>query len=175
MLLIEKIDVVVLGRQYTLNLSAPLTGYWLVFMRILVGWWFLHAGLNKYATPGEFSAGWFLTQQGTIVSPILTAFAGGWTEAVVNIVIPLGELLIGLGLIFGCLTRLASFFGAFMMFFFYFGTETWRRGFVNGDLLGLVLFLTLMVFGAGRVWGVDAYLEETPVVQSTPWLRYVLG
>ncbi|MFB6202068.1 MAG: DoxX family membrane protein [Halorhabdus sp.] len=171
----EQLDVMILGRQYTLKLSAPLTGYWIVFLRVLLGWWFLHAGLNKFATPGEFSAAWFLEKQGTLVSPVLNAFVGGWTEVAVNILIPVSEVLIGLGVLLGCLTRLASFFGAFMMFFFYFGNEAWRRGFVNGDLLGLLFFLTVIVFGAGRVWGLDVYIEQTSPVQSHEWLRYLLG
>jgi thiosulfate dehydrogenase [quinone] large subunit len=171
----EELTVDVLGRRYSLVLSAPLTGYWLVFLRLLVGWWFLHAGLNKFATPGAFSAGWFLEIQGSLVSPILNAFAGGWTEAALNVAIPVGEVLIGLGLILGCLTRLAASFGAVLMVFFYFGNAAWRRGFVNGDLLGVVVFLTLIVFGAGRVWGIDAYLERTSFVQSHWWVRHLLG
>ena len=164
-----------LGRQWSLDLSGELVGYWLLFLRLLVGWWFLHEGLNKYATPEPFRAGWFLEKTGTIVSPVLNAFAGGATEAAVNVVIPMGEVLIGVGLILGCLTRLASSFGAFMMVFFYFGEESWRRGFVNGDLFGLVLFLTIIVFGAGRIWGLDAILEQTNVVSEHPWMRYLLG
>ncbi len=163
------------GREYSLDVSPTLTGYWVVFLRLLVGWWFLNEGLNKYAAPGAFRAGWFLEKSGTIVSPVLNAFAGGATEAAVNTIIPLGELLIGFGLIFGALTRAAAFFGAFMMFFFYFGGEHWRRGLVNGDLLGLVLFLTVLVFGAGRICGIDSYLERTEIVQTNPWLRYLLG
>ncbi|WP_423999158.1 DoxX family membrane protein [Haloarcula salina] len=173
--MVQQLTTTVLGREYTLDLSGTLTGYWLVFLRLLVGWLFLHEGLNKYATPGSFRAGWFLEKTGTIVSPVLNAFAGGATEAAVNVVIPIGELLIGFGLLLGALTRTAAFFGAFMMFFFYFGGEHWRRGLVNGDLLGLVLFVTILVFGAGRVWGIDSYLERTDLVQARPWLRYLLG
>ncbi|MFB6177346.1 MAG: DoxX family membrane protein [Halobaculum sp.] len=171
----RRLNLTVLGRQCTLSLSETVTGYWVLFLRLLAGWWFLHAGVRKYTTPGEFSAGWFLEQRGTVVSPILTVFAVGVTEAAVNVLVPLGELLIGVGLLLGLLTRLASYFGASMMFFLYFGTEQWRRGFVNGELLGLVLFLTLVVFGAGRVLGVDQYLEDTDFVESNRWLRYVLG
>lgn len=167
--------MMVLGREYTLDLSGKLTGYWLVFLRLLVGWWFLHEGLNKYVTPGSFRAGWFLEKTGTIVSPVLNAFAGGTTEVAINTLVPLGELLIGVGLILGVLTRTAAFFGASLMFFFYFGSEHWRRGLVNGDLLGLVLFVTIIVFGAGRVWGIDSYLETTNTVRERPWLRYLLG
>lgn len=173
--MLQKLQTTVLGREYTLELSGKLLGYWVVFLRLLVGWWFLHEGLNKYATPGAFRAGWFLEKTGTIVSPVLNVFAGGGTEAAVNIIIPIAELLIGIGLILGAMTRTAAFAGAFMMFFFYFGSEHWRRGLVNGELLGLVLFLTIIVLGAGRVWGIDSHLETTELVQAKPWLRYLLG
>lgn len=173
--MVQQLQMTIVGQEYTLSLSEKLTGYWLVFLRLLLGWWFLHEGLNKYATAGQFRSGWFLEKTGTIVSPVLNAFAGGATEMAVNFVVPVGELLIGIGLILGALTRTAAFFGAFMTFFFYFGSEHWRRGLVNGDLLGLVLFVTIIVFGAGRVWGVDSYLETTDIVQSRPWLRYLLG
>lgn len=167
--------MMILGRGYTLELSEKVTGYWFLFLRLLVGWWFLHEGLNKYATPGAFSAGWFLEKTGTLVSPVLNAFAGGSSEAAINVIVPLGEVLIGVGLILGALTRSAAFFGAVMMFFFYFGGEHWRRGLVNGELLGLLLFVTIILVGAGRVWGVDAYLEQTTIVRNRPWLRYLLG
>jgi thiosulfate dehydrogenase [quinone] large subunit len=169
------LSMTILGRVYALELSEKATGYWFLFLRLLVGWWFLHEGLNKYATPGDFSAGWFLEKTGTLVSPVLNAFAGGSTEAAINVIVPLGEVLIGVGLILGALTRSAAFFGAVMMFFFYFGGEHWRRGLVNGDLLGLLLFVTIILVGAGRVWGVDAYLEKTTFVRNRPWLRYLLG
>ncbi|MDY6819592.1 MAG: DoxX family protein [Halobacteriales archaeon] len=171
----QRFDLSLLGHHYTLTLSATLTGYWIVFLRLLVGWWFLHEGLNKYATPGTFTAGWFLEKTDTIVSPILNIFAGGLAETAINLMIPIAEVLIGVGIILGCLTRLASFFGTVMMGLFYFGNEAWRRGFVNGDLMGLVLFVTIIIFGAGRVWGIDAQLEETDFVQSHQWIRYLLG
>ena len=106
---------------------------------------------------------------------MLNAFAAGATEAWVNAVIPIGEVLIGLGLILGALTRTAALFRAAMLFFFYFGGEHWRHGLVNSDLLGLVLFVTILVFGAGRVWRIDSYLEQTEIVRARPWLRYLLG
>jgi thiosulfate dehydrogenase [quinone] large subunit len=52
--MVQQLTTTMLGREYTLDLSGTATGYWLVFLRLLVGWWFLHEGLNKYATPGQF-------------------------------------------------------------------------------------------------------------------------
>lgn len=171
----EQIDASFLGRESTLNLSGPWAGYWIGFLRLLTGFWFFHAGLHKYAVPEPFSAGWFVSQQGSIVSPIMNLFSSGIALEFVNVMIPFGELLIGLGLIVGALTRLAAFFGATLMFFFYFANQGWAHGFVNSDLMGLMLFMTVIVFGAGRVWGLDEYIEQQSVVENNPWLRYLLG
>ena len=175
----HRLTTTVFGREYTLELSAGLVGYWITFLRLLGGWWFFNRGLGKYANlwsrADPFSAGWFLEIEGTLVSPFLNAFAGGATEAFVNVTIPIAEVLIGLGLLLGVLTRLAASSATIMMFFFYFGNEAWRDGYINGDFLGLVLFLTILVFGAGRVFGLDAYIERTDIVDSHPWLRYLLG
>jgi len=57
----------------------------------------------------------------------------------------------------------------------YLGNADWTQGYVNGDLMGLLLFAIVGVFAAGRVLGVDAVTEETAIVQQRPWLRYLLG
>jgi len=91
-----------------------------------------------------------------------------------------GEFLIGLGLLVGALTRLAAFFGAFMMLLFYFGNWEVAHGFVNGDLAYMMVFLAVAAFGAGRLLGLDAIVEKYEtggewLVERYPKLRYVLG
>ncbi|MFB6196765.1 MAG: DoxX family protein, partial [Halobacteriaceae archaeon] len=152
-----EINSTVLGGEDQLVLSTKLTGYWVVFLRLLVGWWFFHAGFHKYMTDAPFTAKWFVSQDGTVVSWAMAPFESGVGLEFINFIIPLGETLIGLGLILGALTRLAAFFGAFLMTFFYFVNQGWDHGFVNGDLFGLVLFITIVAVGAGRIWGLDAY------------------
>lgn len=172
------LDTTLFGRPTRIDLSGPWAAYWILFMRLIVGGWFLHAGLDKIVVPFD-GAGWmrFATEGGT---PWVHAFLV-WAAndptllAITNFMIPWGELLIGVGLIVGGLVRLASFFGVFLMLFFYLGGADWGHGFINGNLLGLVLFITLMVFGAGRVWGLDEYLEDTALVRNNPKLRYLLG
>lgn len=170
------IETRLFGEDASLSLSWPWAAYWIAFLRVLVGTLFLHAGMDKFLADQPFDAGWWLTGPASegILGPVMVWF-GQNAPWIVNVMIPLGELLIGLGLIVGALTRLASFFGAVLMFFFYFGNAEWEHGFVNGDLLTLVLFITLIVFGAGRIWGFDAYLERTATVRENPWLRYFLG
>ena len=96
----------------------------------------------------------------------------GWF---IQAMVPLGETLIGLGLLFGVLVRLASFFGVFFMTLFWVGNAGFAHGVVNSDLMGLLLFATMMVFAAGRYYGLDAIIERTNFVKQRPRLKYLLG
>jgi len=40
-------------------------------------------------------------------------------------------------------------------------------------LTGLALLLD--AFGAGRILGLDSYIEDTEIVRNNEWLRYFLG
>jgi thiosulfate dehydrogenase [quinone] large subunit len=67
-----------------------------------------------------------------------------------------------------------------MMLMFYFANWNVAHGFVNGDLTYLVVFLTVAALGAGRILGLDSYIEEyevggTPLVERWPALEYILG
>ena len=171
--------------QQTLNspvefdLNGTFAGYWAAALSIVTGYWFLHAGVTKFAfVAGEpFDAsGWMLNATGG--SPIHGFFvwAAGmpWLVEFTNFMVPVGETLIGLGLLVGALVRLAAFFGGVLMTFFYLGNAAWSHGFVNGDLMGLLLFVTIGVLGAGRVLGLDALLERTDL-GDTRAAKYLLG
>jgi thiosulfate dehydrogenase [quinone] large subunit len=41
--------------------------------------------------------------------------------------------------------------------------------------MGLLLFVTLLILGAGRYYGLDAVLERLEPVDNHPRLRYLLG
>jgi thiosulfate dehydrogenase [quinone] large subunit len=108
----------------------------------------------------------------------VTLFSGGAGLTLVNIAVPVGQTLIGLGLVVGALTRLAAFFGAFLMSFFYFingETGGWAHGVVTGELLGLLIFAMIATLGAGRVLGVDAYLARMDLFKGDTKLRWLIG
>ncbi len=146
--------------------------YFALVLRLLAGYWFLHAGLTKVLAAEPFNATGWLTGAagGTVVGPITVWFANN-AAWFVNLAIPLGETLIGLGLLVGALTRLAAFFGAFLMAFFYLGNAGYGHGFVNGDLLGLLAFMGVAVLGAGSAYGVDALLANTRFARRRPWVE----
>ena len=168
-----------LGQNVSFPVEESRLAYWLVVLRLIVGWWFLHAGLDKFLA-WPFDASWFVGGAAvqTSLGPVLTLFSDGVLLSFTNVMVPVGQTLIGLGLIVGALTRLAAFFGAFLMVFFYFvngETGGWAHGVVTGDLLGLLIFAMIATLGAGRVLGVDAYLAKTTVVQNHPRLRHFIG
>jgi thiosulfate dehydrogenase [quinone] large subunit len=150
----------------------------------MIGIAFFQSGLDKVLS-GEFSAaGYLLNAPAANGSPAAGLFAAmgqtQWFVEFVNIGVPWGEVLIGLGIIFGVLTRLAAFWGAFMMLLFYLGNWDIAHGYINGDFAYMLVFLSVAAFGAGRILGLDAYIEEyvidgQPLIERYPWTRYLLG
>jgi thiosulfate dehydrogenase [quinone] large subunit len=166
--------------SFTVRGEAHSLGIWFVLaLRLMMAYAFLHAGLGKVLAADPFSAQGYLMGASQGASPLAGLF--GWMATTpafvefVNLAVPYGQVLIGLGLLVGGLVRLASFFGAFMMSMFYFANWNVAHGFVNGDLTYLVVFLTVAALGAGRVLGADAVIERTAIVEKYPALRYILG
>ena len=166
------------GSSIEFDYADSVAGYTTVLVRLLTGWWFFHAGYTKILAAEPFNAGgWMLNAtQGSPIHGFLAWAAGvPWLLDLTNFMIPVGEALIGLGLLLGALVRLAAFFGGVLMVFFYLGNADWAHGYVNGDLFGLLMFVIVGVFAAGRIFGVDAILEKTEFVRQRPALRYLLG
>ena len=93
--------------------------------------------------------GWFLQ---TFVLPNATVFA---------YMVTFGEVLIGLGLIFGCLTGIAAFFGVFMNLNFM------LAGAVSiNPVIGVLAMFLVLAWRIGGYWGIDRYL--LPLL-GTPW------
>jgi thiosulfate dehydrogenase [quinone] large subunit len=166
-----------LSEAFEFELSGPLTAYWLAFLRIVTGWWFFHAGVTKLLEDGlSYGYGPMYLQgmEGTVLGsiPVWMGNNLGWF---IEAMVPLGETLIGLGLMVGALVRLASLFGAMFMVLFWVGNAGFGHGLVNGDLMGLLLFVTMMVLATGRYYGLDAVIERMEFVKNHPKLRYILG
>lgn len=143
----------------------------LLFIRLYLGWQWLTGGWHKLT--GGFDAGGFLKNAiakpvadkatGELTYPTFTAFLDKFALPHVNwinVLVPLGEFLIGLGLILGALTTAAAFFGLMMNFMFLFAgtvsTNPW-----------LVLIGTIVFIGGANAgkFGVDYYL--LPLLRKT--------
>ncbi|MFC6862519.1 DoxX family protein [Halomicroarcula sp. GCM10025817] len=166
-----------LADEFTLDLDGPLTAYWLAFLRIVTGWWFFHAGVTKLIEDGlAFTYGPAYMQQmtGTALGPI-PVWMGNNLAWLIKPGVPLFETLIGLALMAGVLVRLASLGGMIFMTLFWIGNAGFGHGLVNGDLMGLLLFATMLILGTGRYYGLDAIIEKLEFVKRRPRLKYILG
>ena len=166
------------GKLHTLSV------WFILALRLMMGLAFLQSGVDKVLS-GSFSAGGYLMNAPAANgSPAAGLFEAMGSSQLfldfVNVAVPWGEVLIGLGLLVGGLTRLAAFFGAFMMLLFYLGNWEISHGYINGDFAYMLTFLAVAAFGAGRILGVDQYVEQyevggQPLVERYPWARYFLG
>jgi thiosulfate dehydrogenase [quinone] large subunit len=160
-----------------------LSAWFVVALRVTIGYAFLHTGWVKITAGEPFDATGYLTNV-TPASPLSDLFQWmgqtDWFVEFVNLAVPWGEFLIGMALLVGVVVRLSAFFGAVMMLLFYFGNWEVQHGLVNGDLAYMLVFLAVAAFGAGRLLGLDALLEKhdangEKLLERYPKLRYVLG
>jgi thiosulfate dehydrogenase [quinone] large subunit len=164
--------------------AHSLSAWFVLALRLMMGYAFLHAGWVKIVAAEPFSATGYLMNAVPAESPLVGMFhwmgSTPWFTDFLAIAIPWGELLIGAALLAGLVTRLAAFFGAFMMLMFYFSNWDVAHGIINGDFAYMLVFLAVAAFGAGRILGLDAVVEQyelgsETLVEKYPKLRYVLG
>lgn len=133
----------------------------LLLARLYLGYEWMNAGFHKLT--GGFDASGFLkgalagaTGDHPNVQGWWAAFLEGFAipnAGLFNTLIPLGEFLVGLGLILGCLTTAAAFFAAVMNFSFLFsGTVS-----TNAQMVLLTVFILVAGANAGR-FGLDYYV-----------------
>jgi thiosulfate dehydrogenase [quinone] large subunit len=95
-----------------------------------------------------------------------------------------GLTLTGLALVLGAFVRWSAFWGATMMFFYWLaalqggllaGLPLAHGWVVDDHIVYVFLLFGLGAFGAGRILGVDAWLERTEFVRNNRWIRWLLG
>lgn len=134
----------------------------LLIIRLYLGYSWITSGWGKVT--GGFDASGFL--QGAIANPVKgpNGIVYGWwgtflegvaipNVAIFNVLVPWGEVLVGLGLILGLLTPFAALFGVLMNFSFL------LSGTISHNPTDILLGFLIMVagFNAGR-FGLDYYL-----------------
>ncbi len=165
------------GREVSFEYSETWVGYSLLSLRLIMGWVFFYAGVTKVLNP-EWSAEGFLLNAVPEANPL----TGFWTALATDwlwLVDPLnawGLTLVGAALILGVAVRWSAFWGAVMMVFYWLASFPLEHAILIDDhLVYALLLFGLGAFGAGRILGLDRRIEETDLVQNSPWLRYLLG
>lgn len=137
----------------------------LAVLRVYLGYTWVMAGWGKL-TGGQFDASGFL--QGALANSTgeHPAVQGWWVVFLENVAIPnveifnalvpWGEFLVGIGLLVGCFTKTAVFFGLVMNFSYLFSGTTST----NPQLVLLSMFILVSAMNAGR-YGVDGIIIPT--------------
>jgi thiosulfate dehydrogenase (quinone) large subunit len=165
-------------------------GIGVLLARVTVGWVFFYAGIEKLFGAQPFTAVGFLkfgtigttaekVADGTIVNPThafwVDLAGNGTLMPIINFLVVFGEVAIGAALIVGLATRFASVAGFLMMGLFWFAAWDFSHGVVEYHSVLAIVTLALGIIGAGEFFGLDAIVDETPIVKRAPALRYVLG
>ncbi len=140
-----------------------------VVLRVLVGWHFLYEGIAKL-TSANWSAAGFLLQSRGPLSGLFRSLAVEPNLSRVNFLNEWGLTLIGLGLIVGCVTRLASASGILVILLFYLCNPPFIGYFysvpmegsyliVNKNLVEVAALAVVFTTGSGRVAGVDRIIH----------------
>ncbi|HUL79665.1 MAG TPA: DoxX family membrane protein [Vicinamibacteria bacterium] len=143
----------------------------IVLLRVLIGWHFLYEGIAKLEKPAWSAAGFLLQSRGLFSGLFRWMAANENVLAVVNPLNMWGLTLIGLGLIVGCFTRVASASGILLILLFYLCNPPFVGYFysipmegnyliVNKNLVELCALAVVFTTGSGRVVGLDRILHR---------------
>ncbi len=140
--------------------------FFLVTLRILLGWYFLYEGLVKIANPDWSSFGYLMDSKGIFKDMFHSMADSSNVVAAVDFLNKWGLTFIGLGLIAGLFTQLALFFGIVLLLMYFLshppiagvtyalpqeGSYLW----VNKTLIEIFAMAVLMVFPTSHIFGLD--------------------
>jgi thiosulfate dehydrogenase [quinone] large subunit len=149
-------------------------------LRVAVGLIFLWAGLEKViGGEGAWSASGFLAfgTGGTMGWPFFTGDPGDqifnptqsfWAAlaeneaamSAINLLVPWGQIGIGVSLILGVLTRFGAAMGTLMMLLFFVAAWDFQFGVVNQHLTYALVTFFLGYIGSGNFYGLDYFVGQ---------------
>jgi thiosulfate dehydrogenase [quinone] large subunit len=138
----------------------------LVALRMLIGWHFLYEGLAKWLNPYWTSAGYLAESEWWFKGIFLDLASNPTVLTVVDYLNIWGLILIGLGLLFGAFTRIATGAGIVLLGLYYIALPPFvgltyampTEGsylIVNKVLIEMVALVVLLAFPTGRMLGID--------------------
>lgn len=154
----------------------------LVILRVAIGWHFLYEGIQKVSNPAWTSAPYLADSQWILGDLFQWIAATPSVLAVVDFLNAWGLTLIGLGLMLGCLGRVAAVSGIILLGLYYLahppfiGIETGlpTEGnylFVDKNLVEMLALMVLTLFPTSQIIGLDRLIRlwkvrrESPVVE----------
>ena len=186
----RQLEADILGRETEFEYAENRIGYAILALRVTMGWVLLQGGVTKLVTyldadpANNWTAAGYLANAIPEGNPLMGMWGAMAGSPIIDLLVMWGLTLTGIGLIIGAAVRWNAFWGAVMMLMF------WAAALQGGIMQGLplahgwvvddhvvyaALLFGLGAIGAGRIVGVDAYVEKLAVVKNNRWLRYLLG
>ena len=140
--------------------------FWLVTLRVIIGWHFLYEGVVKVVNPNWSGIGFLLDSGGFMAGFFQGMAANQSTLQVIDFINIWGLIAIGLGLILGSFTRIATISGILLLSLYYLSHPPFpgikyampMEGsylFVNKNLIEMVALTVLFLFPTSREFGLD--------------------
>jgi thiosulfate dehydrogenase [quinone] large subunit len=171
---------------------APISRYGAALLRVVVGIIFVWAGVGKMfndGAPGAWTAQGFLkfATNGSLGWPFVsgtpdpkqiynpthdfwvTLANNDTAMTIVNNLVVAGEVLIGIALIFGIVTRFAGVMGALMMTFLFLAGWGFSNGIVEEHATYAVVLLAIAGMGAGNYYGLDRMFSDRVPAWFRDW------
>jgi thiosulfate dehydrogenase [quinone] large subunit len=154
-----------------MNSYSNLQRFWLVALRLLVGWHFLYEGVVKVLNPKWTSLGYLMDSQGWLASVFHSLGSNPDALGVINLLNEWGLVLIGLSLMLGCFTRLGCVGGMLLLLLYYASHPPFvgsdglfmlpREGsylWVDRNLIEIASLGVIYIFPTSKVFGLDGYI-----------------
>jgi thiosulfate dehydrogenase (quinone) large subunit len=152
------------GRLSNLSMIA------ITVLRVFVGWHFLYEGISKLTSPSWSAAGYLKQARGPFADLFKSLASQPNLLANADLVTMWGLALVGVLLILGLFTRLASLAGIGFILLFYLCNPPFVGYFysiptegtyliVNKNLVELSALVVILVTGSGRFAGLDRILH----------------
>jgi thiosulfate dehydrogenase [quinone] large subunit len=154
------------GLSETLRKYSGAQKFFLVFLRVIVGWHFLYEGFVKLSSDGWSAAGYLNAAPGPFGHIFESMASSASMVGAIDFLMSWGLTLAGIALILGLFTRVGLVIAAIFLLLFYLSNPPWvgvqfmaGEGsylIVNKNLVELAAVMVLLVFPSGAVWGFDS-------------------
>lgn len=159
---------------HTHSLSSTQTGA-LVLLRLLIGWHFLYEGVIKLYSPGWTAKGYLLSA--TYMESFFHWLAGESMISTIDTLNIAALLLVGVALILGFKTQLASLIGIGLLLLYYFahppfpgyplGPSEGSYWIINKNLIEAAALLVIFLFPTSEAFGLERFFAKKEI-QTQP-------
>lgn len=140
--------------------------FWLVVLRVVIGWYFLYEGLAKLLTPGWTSYGYIMDSQGIFAGLFKALGQNQSLMPLVDAINIYALIFIGLFLVLGLFEKIGYLGAIFLLVLYYLshpaalhttylfppeGSYLW----INKNIVMLCAIVVLFVFPTGKRIGLD--------------------